>query len=351
MTDEQVNDSGDMSDNADEMIDDEGVVVAEDDVNAITIEMAKAEGSIESSDEAESEEQPSIPELTSIQPVLEAAIMIAGEPVSVSRLLQLFPASKRPDAANIRAELSALAESYQDHGIELVEVASGYRFQARAQYSPWLQRLNEKRPPRYSRALLETISLIAYKQPITRGEIEQVRGVAVSSNIIKILLEREWIKIVGYREVPGKPALFATTKQFLDYFNLKKISDLPELSAIADLDEAEERLEGQLQLQVEPGPIEDAVVDVVGQIENDESQEQDEITSASVLDEPLLSEEAMAHQKQLLANVQASLVQGLKSSVDDESAEQTDENTNENTNENVNKNVNKKVLEEECVEA
>ncbi|MCH9769918.1 MAG: SMC-Scp complex subunit ScpB [Gammaproteobacteria bacterium] len=182
--------------------------------------------------------------------ILEAAIFAAGEPVALTRLAQLFPESARPSNKEIRDTLKKLSETMETRGVELVEVASGYRFQAKTEYAPWLKQLWEKKPPRYSRALLETLALIVYRQPITRAEIEDVRGVAVSSNIIKTLLDRQWVKIVGHKEVPGRPALFASTKQFLDYFNLKSLSELPTLPEPADLDALEEQLSTQLNLPV-----------------------------------------------------------------------------------------------------
>ena len=156
---------------------------------------------------------------STIKSIVEAAIFAADEPLTVANLLELFPEAERPDKATLVSSLEALQDDYQERGVELVSVASGYRFQARSQYSEWLKRLWQQRTPRYSRALLETLALIAYKQPLTRGEIEQVRGVAVSSHIVKTLIDRNWVKVVGQRDVPGKPALLATTKVFLDYFN------------------------------------------------------------------------------------------------------------------------------------
>lgn len=178
--------------------------------------------------------------------ILEAALFAAAEPLPVDKLSQLFPDDQRPSLGEIRGWLAQLKIFYQDRGIELSEVASGYRFQVKNSYANFIQRLEERKPLRYSRAFLETLALIAYRQPITRGEIEEVRGVTVNPNIIKTLLEREWIKIAGYRDVPGKPALFATTKTFLDYFNLKNVSDLPPLSELVDF----ESLEKQLGLQL-----------------------------------------------------------------------------------------------------
>jgi segregation and condensation protein B len=189
--------------------------------------------------------------------ILEAALFSAAEPLPVDKLSQLFPEESRPSLGEVRGWIENLKASYADRGVELMEVASGYRFQVRSDFAPFIQRLEERKPPRYSRSFLETLALIAYRQPITRGEIEDVRGVTVNPNVIKTLLEREWIKIAGYRDVPGKPALFATTKAFLDYFNLKSIADLPPLSELIDF----ESLEKQLGLQLPP--VSDAEVSEV----------------------------------------------------------------------------------------
>lgn len=174
--------------------------------------------------------------------ILEAALFSASEPLPVDKLCQLFEEDNRPSLGEIRTLLAELQTFYHDRAVELVEVASGYRFQVKSEYATFLQRLEEKKPARYSRAFLETLALIAYRQPVTRGEIEDVRGVSVNPNIIKNLLEREWIKIVGYRDVPGKPALFGTTKIFLDYFNLKSLSQLPPLSELIDFEALEKQL-------------------------------------------------------------------------------------------------------------
>jgi len=168
--------------------------------------------------------------------IIEAALLAAGRPLSVDALLALFLDDEQPDRADIKAALEELAGEYAERGIEVREVSSGWRIQVRSQYAPWVSRLWEEKPPRYSRALMETLALIAYRQPITRGEIEEIRGVAVSTNIVKTLLEREWVRVVGHRDVPGKPALYATTKAFLDYFGLKGLDDLPTLAEIRDLD-------------------------------------------------------------------------------------------------------------------
>jgi segregation and condensation protein B len=168
--------------------------------------------------------------------ILEAALLAAGEPLSLDRLLGLFPEEARPETAELRSALQALSEDCAGRGIELKEVGSGFRLQVKQEVAPWVSRLYEERAPRYSRALLETLVLIAYRQPITRAEIEDIRGVTVSTHIIKTLQEREWIRVVGHREVPGKPALFGTTREFLDYFNLKSLGELPSLAEIRSLE-------------------------------------------------------------------------------------------------------------------
>lgn len=164
--------------------------------------------------------------------IIESALFSYGEPLSLGRLSQLFDESEGVSPGQIREVLTALKSDYETRGVELVEVASGFRFQTRAELSPWIQKLANERPPRYSRALLETLALIAYRQPITRAEIEAVRGVAVNTPTIKTLLERNWVQVAGYRDVPGKPAVYVTTKQFLDYFNLSNLSDLVDLGDV-----------------------------------------------------------------------------------------------------------------------
>jgi len=171
-----------------------------------------------------------------LAPLLEAFLLASGKPQSLERLFELFEEGERPEPPVFKKALTILAKSCEGRAFELKEVASGYRLQIREKFSPWVGRLWEERPQRYSRAMLETMALIAYRQPITRGEIEDVRGVAVNSHIVKTLLEREWIRIVGYRDVPGKPAMFATTKVFLDHFNLKNLDDLPPLAELRELE-------------------------------------------------------------------------------------------------------------------
>ncbi|MDF3933500.1 SMC-Scp complex subunit ScpB [Pseudomonas citronellolis] len=168
--------------------------------------------------------------------LLEGILLASGRPLSLERLGELFEEAERPEPQLFRDALAILALSCAGRAFELKEVATGYRLQIREPLSPWVGRLWEERPQRYSRALLETLALIAYRQPITRGEIEEIRGVAVNTQIIKTLMEREWIRIVGYREVPGRPAMLATTRTFLDYFNLKSLEELPPLAELREME-------------------------------------------------------------------------------------------------------------------
>jgi len=180
---------------------------------------------------------------TSLKCILEAVLLAAGEPLDRNALASVFDEAERPTAADVEKALAELVEDYAERGLELKEVASGLRIQVREEVNPWVARLWEDRPQRYSRALLETLALIAYRQPITRGEIEEVRGVSVRSNIVRTLQEREWIRVVGHRDVPGKPALFGTTRTFLDYFNLASLDDLPSLAEIRDMESLEPELD------------------------------------------------------------------------------------------------------------
>ena len=173
---------------------------------------------------------------TGLVQIVEGALLAAGKPLTVPQIAELFEEHERPENTDIREALKEVAERCEGRGFELQEVSSGFRFQVRQSLSTWVARLWHERPQKYSRALLETLALIAYRQPITRGEIEEIRGVAVSSNIIKTLHEREWIRVVGHRDVPGRPAMYATTRQFLDYFNLKSLDQLPALAEIRDLE-------------------------------------------------------------------------------------------------------------------
>ncbi|MFL0808895.1 MAG: SMC-Scp complex subunit ScpB [Agarilytica sp.] len=171
-----------------------------------------------------------------LQRIIEGAILAAGEPLSILRLQALFGEKHVPEKSDILTALTDIQETCEGRGFDLIEVANGWRFQVRGEVAQWVNRLWDEKPQKYSRALLETLSLIAYRQPITRGDIEEVRGVAVSSHIIKTLSERDWVKVVGHRDVPGRPALYATTKDFLDYFNLKSLEELPTLGELKDIE-------------------------------------------------------------------------------------------------------------------
>ena len=164
-----------------------------------------------------------------IKHIVEAILMAAGKPLNLDQILAVFGDGEKPERDALRAALAELQQDYAERGLELIEVASGYRIQVKQDMEPWVSRLTEDKPARYSRALLETLALVAYRQPVTRGEIEDIRGVSVSTSIMKTLQEREWVRIVGHRDVPGRPAMYGTTKQFLDYFNLKGLDDLPSL--------------------------------------------------------------------------------------------------------------------------
>ena len=181
--------------------------------------------------------------------IIEALLFSSSRPLSEKEILSAFDLRSPPTSTEIKEALKSIEEKYSENSIELVKVASGYRLRIRQEYSSWVSKLWEAKPQKYSRALMETLALIAYKQPITRGEIEEVRGVSVSSQIIRTLLDRSWIKVVGHRDVPGRPALFSTTKDFLDDLNLSKLSDLPELPEIQNIPE-----EAQISLLNEPPP-------------------------------------------------------------------------------------------------
>lgn len=172
-----------------------------------------------------------------LKPILEALFAAADRPLSVNQISDLFSGDiDQPSKDDIRKAIDEIGGQYQDSGLELKQVASGFRFQVKPAYESWVSRLWDQKPPHYSRAMLETLALIAYRQPITRGEIEDIRGVSVSTNMIKTLLEREWVKPLGHKDVPGRPTLYGTTRSFLDYFNIKSLNELPTLSEISDLD-------------------------------------------------------------------------------------------------------------------
>jgi segregation and condensation protein B len=193
-------------------------------------------------------------ETDQLKHIVEAALLAAGRPLDLNDLRSLFGEDDPPGKDDLRAAIAALEADYANRGIAVQEVASGYRIQVRSTMAGWLGRLWEERAPRYSRPLLETLAIIAYRQPVTRGDVEEIRGVGVTTNIMRTLLERNWIRVVGFRDVPGKPAMYGTTREFLDYFGLKKLDDLPALADLRDLD----ALSTQLDLA---GPVPGAAAD------------------------------------------------------------------------------------------
>jgi len=233
-----------------------------------------------------------------LKQIIEGLLLAAGRPLSLSAIAEIFLEEERPADDELKAALAEIAVDCEGHGFELKEVASGYRFQVRQDLSPWISRLWEEKPQRYTRALLETLALIAYRQPITRGDIEEIRGVSVSSTIIRTLLDREWVRVVGHRDVPGRPAMFATTRQFLDYFNLKSLQELPPLSEIRDLDKLNPQLAldddelGSMRVLELPPEVDEAAA--VGLEEGEEAGDEEEY-----LDE----EEAMALAKRPLDEI------------------------------------------------
>jgi len=195
-----------------------------------------------------------------IKHIVEAVLLASGKPLTLEQLLGVFGDGEKPERDQLRQAIATLQEDYAERGIELVQVASGYRMQVKQTMEPWVSRLTEEKPARYSRALLETLALVAYRQPITRGEIEDIRGVSVSSSIVKTLQEREWVRIVGHRDVPGRPAMYGTTRQFLDYFNLKGLDDLPTLMELRDID----AINVELELAM-PGEVTEVPEDQAGE--------------------------------------------------------------------------------------
>ena len=195
-------------------------------------------------------------ELAQLKNILEAVLLTADQPMEMRKLEALFEADEeqRPGRDLVLQALQALQEDYQGRGVELREVASGYRMQVVPECANWVSRMWEEKAPRYSRALLETLVLIAYRQPITRGEIEEIRGVSVSSHIVKTLSEREWVRVLGHKDVPGRPSMYGTTREFLDYFNLKSLDDLPSLAELKDLDKLHPELELEQEVSAEGGP-------------------------------------------------------------------------------------------------
>jgi segregation and condensation protein B len=191
---------------------------------------------------------------TELKNIIEAALLVAGQPLTVDKMLTMFPSDSQPAREEIRAAIDQLEAEYDNRVVELKQIDRAWRFQTRDKYASWITRLAEERPVRYSRALLETLAIVAYRQPVTRGDIEDIRGVSVSTDIIKTLIGREWIRQVGIRNVPGRPALYGTTREFLEHFNLKSLEELPPLSALRDLDV----ISNVLNLRLDLGPRADA---------------------------------------------------------------------------------------------
>lgn len=215
-----------------------------------------------------------ITDISVLEKILEAVLFSAGKPLTLEALMAVFPEHERPAVDHLKQALQALQLSYEARAVALVEVASGYRFQVNAKWAEWVSPLWTEKPARYSRALLETLALIAYRQPITRGEIEDIRGVAVSSSIIKTLLEeREWVRVVGHREVPGRPALYATTKHFLDYFGLKTLDQLPALPEVLNLEVTEKAIESLTTLTQVKESFDDTLLEPLESVEAGESGE------------------------------------------------------------------------------
>ena len=237
-------------------------------------------------------------EADELKNIIEAAIMVSEEPITVDRLIGMFTDETKPERSTVNDLLMELEQEYANRGFELKRIEKGYRLQTREEYSPWLARLTAGRPPRYSRALLETLAIIAYRQPVTRGEIEEIRGVAVSTEIIRTLVDREWIRQVGVRDVPGKPALFATTRAFLEYFNLEGLTHLPSLQDIRDMDTIADELNMKLPLesrQEYPDSDEYAVVspqaDFIDNADSAEIASVSDLTSSSEQEEEELKVE------------------------------------------------------------
>ncbi|MFT4748770.1 MAG: segregation and condensation protein B [Pseudohongiellaceae bacterium] len=232
-----------------------------------------------------------------VKMIVEGLLLAAGRPLTLDAIGQIFAEDEMPDNSELQAVMAAIDKSCNDRGFELKETASGFRFQVKQELSEWIGKLWEERPPRYTRALLETLALVAYRQPLTRGDIEEIRGVGVSSNIVRTLLDREWIRVVGHRDVPGRPAMFATTRQFLDYFNLKSLQELPPLADIKDL------VEKSTELDLEDGLADARVLDLPEDV-NDENAFESHQSEA----EKLAEEAAFALSKKPLDEI---LAEGL----------------------------------------
>ena len=204
-----------------------------------------------------------------IKRIVEAILFVAKRPMTAKQIQQVFPELEQPELQDVQAAIETIIEDYHSRPIELKQVASGYRFQIKQDLSHWVSRLLEEKPPKYSRALLETLAIIAYRQPVTRADIEDIRGVSVSSSIIQTLLEREWVRVVAHKEVPGRPGLYGTTKQFLDYFNITSLNQLPTLQDIKHLDEPIDNTQQLMQVTSEKQETNQRFIKAAGQIVDD----------------------------------------------------------------------------------
>ncbi|MEO1247925.1 MAG: SMC-Scp complex subunit ScpB [Pseudomonadota bacterium] len=255
-------------------------------------------------------------EQTEIKFFVEAAILAAGRPLSIDQLKALFDGRSAPDKSEIRKAIAELVEEYEPRGFTIGEVASGFRIQIKPSMADRLHKLWEERPPRYSRALFETLALVAYRQPITRGEIEEIRGVSVSSNIIRTLMERDWVRVVGHRDVPGRPAMFGTTRTFLDYFGLKKLDDLPPLADLADWE--------SLRIQLNLPEVEDSgEVAVSGEADIEASNDADQAETADSEAEADAVEDGQDEVAD--SEVETDVVETLPDDADETSAESPEE--------------------------
>jgi len=241
--------------------------------------------------------------------IVEGFVFASDKPLSLDQLIKLFPETEMPEKADVEQALQEIENDYHYRGIELKKVSSGYRFQVKEEFAPWVSRLWDEKPAKYTRALLETLAIIVYRQPITRGEIEEIRGVAVSSHIIKTLQERDWIRVLGQRDVPGRPSLFGTTKQFLDYFNLESLEQLPPLSEIKDLDEIAEGLDPEQNA---------ALLEAIKEIqEKSKLEEFDDEADIQINDQTSIEQNAEESRLE-----EASEIEGQKAMSDDESSVQ-----------------------------
>ena len=278
-------------------------------------------------------------ELAQLKNILEAILLTADQPMEMRKLEALFEADEEqcPSSDLILQALSALQEDYQGRGVELKEVASGYRMQVVPECANWVSRMWEEKAPRYSRALLETLVLIAYRQPITRGEIEEIRGVSVSSHIIKTLSEREWVRVLGHKDVPGRPSMYGTTREFLDYFNLKSLDELPSLAELKDLDKLNPELALEQEVSAEEAePTEKVGAETATDSIEKEKQESSEINESlddesSQIDEDNDLSVADSLDDDELDTAETDIVEVTLSSSEQDETDETDETDDRDT--------------------